>query len=188
MIKKFCAGKDEMREWFENRTRRHIGLVQKYLQKIMDLNLPEIDNEILASEMEHDESKFKDPECDPYVHIAWKYRQQDLGKTYEPPVGVAEKMNDATFHHIKNNKHHPEYWDDKVKIDCLNAQNRDKPSGVLVDATSMPMSYIASMMADWLAMSEERNSNVKDWIKKNVNIRWKFTPEQVALMNRLSTL
>jgi hypothetical protein len=178
---------DEMLERFENRTQKHIDLVKKYLRKIMDLNLPDVSNLALLQELDHDASKWANPERDPYVYINWRYYQQRLGKEYEVPEGMDEKLQQATFHHIKNNKHHPEYWDENVTIRCLNTQDRDKPAEEMVDATSMPLTYVASMMADWLAMSEEKNTDVNDWIKMNVNVRWKFTPQQISLMRELAS-
>ena len=32
-------------------------------------------------------------------------------------------MNDATFHHMKNNSHHPEAWDENLSKDLLNWNN-----------------------------------------------------------------
>ena len=49
----------------------------------------------------------------------------------------------------------------------------------------MPELDVAEMVADWLGMSEEKNSDPKDWAKKNVNVRWKFAPKQVKLINEL---
>jgi hypothetical protein len=176
----------DMTDWYAKRTNMHIKLVQKYLRKILDLNLPEIDGNLLLVEMDHDIGKWVEPEYEPYVHITWRYHQERLGKEYKVPEGIEEKMQEATFHHIKHHRHHPEYWDDNVEISCLNTQDRDKPSENMVDATSMPLTYIGSLMADWLAMSEEKNTDVNDWIKNNVNVRWSFTPEQVELMKRIA--
>jgi len=41
------------------------------------------------------------------------------------------------------------------------------------------------MVADWLAMSDEKKTDVFDWAEKNINKRWKFTKEQVQLINDL---
>jgi len=178
----------EMADWFQERTTLHIHLFQKYLRLIEKLNLPEIDNDILMLELDHDNGKWNSPEYEPYVHLTWKYRQQRLGSSYLLSPEIKEQVDEATWHHITNHKHHPEFWDSKAKPDTLSTRDRDEPSGKMIDATQMPLPYVASMMADWLAMSEEKNTQVKDWIKKNVNIRWKFTPEQVALINKIADL
>jgi hypothetical protein len=87
-------------------------------------------------------------------------------------------MNNATFHHISTNKHHPDYWDDELTIKNLNSTDRDKPPEKTVDATKMPLTYISAMIADWLAMAEEKKTDPYEWAKKNINKRWKFTKEQ----------
>ena len=144
-----------MEEFFEKRTNKHISLVQKYLSQIQDLNLEDVDSDILEEEKDHDSGKFKEPEHTPYLHITWKYKAKNEGGEYTPPENI--DTDAATFHHITTHKHHPDYWDKNIKQeDALNTKDRDKPSGKIVDATKMPLSYIASMMADWAAMSEEK--------------------------------
>jgi len=170
----------EMIEHFTARTNKHIELVQKYLAKIQELNW--VDNSILEKEMDHDASKFIEPEYTPYLYVAWKYKCQRDGVEFNPPPEVVKAMAEATFHHIKFNPHHPEYWDDSVEIDCLNVLNRDRPSGVLVNAINMPVEYVASMCADWLAMSEEKGTDPFRWAEDNINVRWLFTPRQVSLI------
>ena len=180
---------EEMESFFKKRTNMHIGLVQKYLQKIQDMNLPGVDNNILEEEKDHDTGKWKEPEHNPYLHVTWKYKLQGEGKKYDPPQEIKDKMNEATFHHITTHKHHPDYWDKNIKQeDALNTKDRDKPSGKIVDATKMPLSYVASMVADWAAMSEEKSTSLKQWIDSNVNVRWKFNKEQTDLINKLSSL
>ena len=176
---------DARKDWFYERTNTHIELVRKYLAKILDADLSEVDPDLLKAEFAHDQGKFEDPELEPYVHITWKYRMQDMGKQYEPPAGIDEQMHAATFHHIKNNKHHPEYWDKNVTTDALSSSDRDNPGKQMVDATAMPPTYVASMVADWLAMSEEKGTNARQWADKNINVRWKFTPEQSQLIYKI---
>jgi len=168
------AGKttQAMKEHFQRRTNYHIELVQKYLQKIIDLKDPRLDNKILEKEKTHDQSKFKDPEFEPYLHVNWSYNMKDQGKKYNPPESTKDQMKAATFHHVKTNPHHPESWD----------KDRDKVPDKMVDATSMPLTYVASMVADWLAMSEEKKTCPYEWAEKNINKRWKFSEEQVKLI------
>jgi hypothetical protein len=175
----------EMVDWFEKRTNAHIALVQKYIKEIQNLALPELDNNILDTELYHDAGKFKDPERDPYVCVTWKYKQERDKKEYKPSTTLEAEMHAATYHHVKTHKHHPEYWDDTTTPDSINPVNRDKKPKNPVDATKMPLSYVAVMVADWCAVSEEKGTSVKDWIKNNVNIRWVFTSEQVALINKI---
>ncbi|HQF36466.1 MAG TPA: DUF5662 family protein [Candidatus Dojkabacteria bacterium] len=172
-----------MVEHFTNRTNYHIKLVQNYLDEIIALNDPRLDNKILEKEkINHDQSKFKDPEYIPYLHVNWSYNLKNQGKKYNPPEAIKDQMQAATFHHVKNNQHHPEFWDDKATIGSINGKDRDKPSEQMVDATSMPLTYIAVMVADWLAVSNERKTDPYQWAEININKRWKFSTDQVKLI------
>jgi len=172
----------KMKDWFEKRTKSHIARVQKFCKKIADYK--DDFKELIERGEVHDKSKFEDPEIDPYVYIAWKYKCQDDGIDYEPPKGLDEKMNKATEHHVKNNKHHPEYHCEK-EVDLINREDRDKPPEELIDATKMYAIDIAEMVADWCAMSDEKGGNPKDWADNNVNVRWKFNDKQSYLIYEL---
>ena len=63
------------------------------------------------------------------------------------------KMKMAVSHHRKINPHHPEYWGDIQK---------------------MPRVYIAEMVCDWKARSEEFGSSLKDYINEYATKRWNF--------------
>jgi len=173
-FKKFLV-KTEMVEWFNSRTNKHISLVRKYGDMIAD-NYPEYD-ELIDIVRNHDASKFVEPEHTPYIHISWKYKCADKGVDYKIPDGIDDTS--ATLHHVKNNKHHPEYW--STQDDVINSENRDKPKEVIF-AQDMPNIYVAEMVADWCAMSEERGGHPKDWADKNVGVRWDFTEEQIEII------
>lgn len=190
----------EMRQWYEDRTARHIDLVKKYCRLIDIYETARFNHgfEVITdpsfggsgirlSEMEcHDKSKLEEPERTPYIYISWQYKMKDEKKEFQPPADIKEMMSRATFHHIKYNPHHPEAWDDSVKLQDRDSINRDKPiSWTVTDASKMPDFYIAEMVADWMAISEEKGTSVKDWADKNVNIRWKFTEQQTALIYEL---
>jgi hypothetical protein len=175
----------EMVEWFESRTKRHIELVQKYAKKIEELD-PQYKG--LREQAEtHDASKLKEPERTPYIFISWQYRCKDLGKKFDPPAALKDLMNKATEHHVKHNPHHPEYHTSS-QAGLINRENRDKPPKEMVDGTKMPQMDLAGMVADWLAMAEEKGNTAKSWAEKNVNIRWKFTAEQEKEIYRLIKL
>lgn len=172
----------EMEDHFVMRTNHHILLVKKYLGLILGLRDDRINNELLMEEMDHDQSKFEEPERTPYIHVNWSYHMKDQGKKYEVSDSLKNDMNNATFHHVKSNKHHPEYWDKNSDNNVINREDRDAIPEKNVDATEMPTTYVASMVADWMAMSEEKNTNPYDWARKNINVRWKFNNEQIALI------
>lgn len=173
---------DEMEKWFEKRTKRHISLVQKYAKKIED-KFPKYTGLVDQTE-DHDLIKFEEPEKTPYVYISWDYKCKDDGKKFELPADIKEKMNEATNHHVTHCRHHPEFHCGK-KADLINREDRDKPLKELIDGTKMNEVDIGEMVADWMGMSEEKGSTPQEWAKKNINIRWKFSDDQVKLINEI---
>ncbi len=172
----------DMEQYFEDRTNYHIGLVNSYLDEIIELHDPRLDLAVLEQEKEiHDQSKFEEPEYEPYVKLTWNYYLKDHGKKIDSSQDELKKIQAATFHHVKNNQHHPESWDENSTIESINSKDRDKP-GKIVDATKMSLNYIAAMVADWMAMSEEKGTDPYKWCEMNINKRWKFTEEQVKLI------
>ena len=177
--------KKEMEDFFIARTNKHIDLVRKYCKKIADYDKDRF-GELVERAKVHDDSKFKDPEKEPYIYITWKYKCKDSGEKFDIPEEMKEKMSKATEHHVKNKKntHHPEASCDK-EVDLINRENRDAKPKEIIDATKMPDLDIGECVADWCAMSEEKKSNPKDWADKNVNVRWKFTDKQKKLIYEL---
>jgi hypothetical protein len=173
---------DKMKEWFYKRTGDHIGSVQAYCHKIAK-KFPEF-AELIERAEKHDQSKYKDPEVDPYIYTTWKYKCKDDGVDFECPKEMEEKMTEATEHHVKNNRHHPEFHCDKTE-NLINENDRDKPPEEMIDATKMEDLDIAEMVADWCAVSKERGNSPKSWADSNVNVRWKFTADQKELIYHL---
>jgi hypothetical protein len=167
---------DEMRSHYKGRTDRHVGCVKRNIHHLA-AKCPDIADELIALGEAHDNSKWEEPEHTPYVLITWRYKCKDDGVDFEIPAEFNDR--DATFHHIKSNPHHPEYWDDDITIDCLSAADRDTPAAP-VNATGMPRVAIADMCCDWHAMGLERGNTAREWADKNVNVRWNFTDEQVG--------
>lgn len=178
---------DDMRNHFKYRTGYHLWCVHKWHNKISGLKDRRIDLWDFEKERdEHDALKWCEPEYTPYVLISWNYKCKREGVEFKLPDDIKEKMHEATFHHIKRHKHHPEYWDDSVTIQSLNKDDRDRPSaGKIVDGTKMPLTYVAAMVADWCAMSEELGGHPAKWAADNIGIRWQFTNEQIGLINDL---
>jgi len=170
---------DEMIKHYENRTNKHIGLVQKYCDKIDKLDIDGLEGIVERGE-DHDKSKFEEPEYTNYVFLTWDYKCKDDGVDSNFSKEIKDGMNKATNHHVKNNKHHAEYFSNQTNV--INRNDRDKPPEEMVDATKMDNLSIAEMVADWCAMSEERGNTPMQWADKNVNVRWKFTNEQKDLI------
>jgi len=104
---------DEMIDWFEKRTNRHIDLVWKYLYKYFNSSsLPDEIDEMVKED--HDASKFKEPELTPYILITWNYHCKDLGIPFNLTSEIKKMMNEATEHHVRSNRHHPEYWSERT--------------------------------------------------------------------------
>ena len=171
---------DKMKDWFEKRTNKHIKSVQKYCKKIADYDKERF-GKIIERSKSHDQSKFKNPELDPYVYTTWKYKCKDDGVEFECPKEMEDKMTEATEHHIVNNRHHPEFHCGRTD-NLLNDNDRDKPPEEMVDATKMSDIDIGEMVADWMAVSGERGNTPKSWADKNVNVRWKFNDDQKELI------
>lgn len=172
----------EMKDWFDKRTDRHIKLVQKYCEKIADYD--DLFKDLIERGKVHDQSKYKDPEIEPYIYVSWDYKCKDDGVDWKPPEGMDERMNKATHHHVTTNPHHPEFHSDK-DAELINKNDRDKPPEEMIDATKMSDLDLSEMVADWCAMSEEKGNTPHSWADKNVNVRWKFTDEQKDLIYEL---
>ena len=177
---------DDMRKFFTLRTRAHLYLVNKWHNKIAKLSVVHgwpVDLALFNQERDdHDQGKWEDPEVTPYILLTWRYEQRRRGGDLELPESIKEAIHKATFHHIKSHRHHPEFWDETSTLETLNKNDRDKPSGVVVDGTKMPMTYVAAMVADWMAMSEELGGHPAKWAKDNIGVRWSFTDEQERLI------
>ena len=175
---------DKMKDWFEKRTNKHIKSVQDYCKKIADYDSERF-GKLVDQAKDHDASKFKDPEIEPYVYVTWSYKCKDDGVDWEPPEGMDEKMNEATTYHVLNNRHHPEFHAGEDS-NVINKEDRDNPvRDKVIDATDMPDLDIGEMVADWMAVSRERGNTPKSWADKNVNIRWEFNDKQKDLIYEL---
>ena len=173
-------GMIKMETHFVYRTNRHISLVRKYCKKIEEA-MPIFDGELIGRGKSHDDSKFLDKEKKPNIWLTWRYKCKDDGVECKLPDGMEEEIHSATEHHIRSNRHHPEFHQGR-KGGLLNKGDRDKPPKKMVDATKMTDLDIAECVADWLGMAEERGNTPREWADKNVNIRWKFTDKQKKLI------
>jgi len=172
----------EMTEHFNTRTNLHINLVKKWYEKIYQYykNTLYKDGTLKRIHINnHDFCKFELPEYTPYVYLTWKYYCKDNNIELNLSEEIENSIHKATLHHIQNNAHHPEYWDLEFDNNKLSKKDRDEIPEVMVNATEMSLSHLAEMLADWLAMSEEKETDVIEWADKNVNKRWKFTQGQV---------
>lgn len=150
----------EMVSYFEERTHYHINKVNEYGKKIgRDYTF-------------HDLDKMKDNLIAQYVILTWS-KKPDVNFLMTPELN--QKIQQATFSHIKANEHHPEYWVEDVQLNSPEARNCIEPS-------KMPDEAILEMCADWCACSEENKSDPFDWFKQTKDKRWKWSEYQEKLI------
>lgn len=95
----------------------------------------------------HDRSKFSDEEFNGYR----QYFHTKEGETRDK-----DRFLESWFHHLRTNKHHPEYW---TYVD-------DNNMTVIMD---MPPLYIAEMLLDWEAMAIRFNNSTRLYYELNRN-------------------
>lgn len=176
----------EMKEFFEKRTNKHIGLVKKYLKECCR-HYPHLADVLEKRGRNHDADKLIPPHYEPYVHITWQYKVKGEGGNYELDDDMAKRCHETSFQHCKKNAHHPEFHAKNLVDNPISFQNRDQPSGIVVDATKMDTPSIIEMVSDWSAVYEERSptntfNGPVEWAKENINKRWKFTEKQEKLI------
>lgn len=168
-------------DFFKKRTNKHIQSVQTECKKILDGYMSSLFSEdqkiiLLNNISQHDNSKFSDiNEYHGYVLLTY-YKKNNM----EIPNELNSLIQKVTYYHVKNNKHHPEYWDNDITINCINLKDRDKPSNQITDATKMDKISITEMCCDWTAASNEFNKNVIEWADSNINKRWLFNENQIV--------
>lgn len=153
---------EEMIKFFEKRTKEHIDRVGKYLKILY--NKTDLGDELLDRVETHDETKYGPDEHLPYIWLTEFHRCKNDGESFEYPPGVEEQVKEATYHHITNNRHHPEYHDNPRDMTDID---------------------IAEMVADWAAMAEELGNSARGWAEKNVGSKWKFDGNQTDLIFEL---
>ena len=177
---------EKMRQYFIDRTNKHIDLVKKYSNKILDSDFNSFINvsDFIDETECHDYLKFQEPELTPYIRLTWQHKLDNYNSYKKPGIINDKEINAATLDHIKRSSHHPEFWTDQTK-NILNTEDKDKAPEEIVDATKMPLTYVACMVADWCAMAEELKNSPIDWADNNINVRWKFTDEQRNFIYKL---
>ena len=172
---KISETQKEKKDFFKKRTNKHIKRVQDVSKKIVDEY--EEYKELLEQVKNHDDSKFKEPELTPYIELTWLKEQN---KDYDGGRDIEK----ATLHHIKNNKHHPEYHlEDKSEAN-ISSENRDE-SDKCIDAKNMDDISVAEMVADWQAMAEELGGSAREWYDDVKDVRWSFSKKQEELIDKL---
>lgn len=127
----------------------HIGNVAEALELFINSGIPyvvENADRLRDIVKEHDKSKYEEPEWTGYLHHFYPTSEEDSLKI--------EEFDEATKHHVENNKHHWNYW---VKDNKL-VDNIDEEEYKL---------YCVERCADWCAMSIQNDNDVLDWYNAN---------------------
>ena len=124
----------------------------------------------------HDSDKI---EADGEKLNQYALRNAMIEGTYHPHGEDKEILCKLAGHHVKSQKHHPEYWDDSIDPETFDDSN---PPQVL--ASKMPDRYILEMCCDWAAVALKKNQPLFKWINKNCfdDTRFIFTPRQQELI------
>lgn len=160
--------------WFEARNRQHRERVTKYGAKLLKW-FPDLGPRLVN----HDKSKDRSVL---FMWLTW------LAKGGDIPEGMDGFIHEAMIAHVTGEEHHPEFWDlSKQRRYCINRDDRDAPPpGGPICATAMSDIAIAEMVADWMAVAEERGQlSARQYADAKIGTRWTFTPAQVELIYKL---
>lgn len=128
----------------------HIGNVAKALEVLATLDIPYVTehiDELREIVKEHDASKYEEPEWSAYLHHFYPINDEE---------GMMEEEFDAAVqHHIKNNKHHWNYWCDE--------ENSLKDD---IDEEEYKL-YTIERVCDWLAMAAQHDEGPTDYYDIN---------------------
>lgn len=91
-------------EEYNEETVKHVENVRKLLRRIEDM--------LAQRAVEHDHSKLESPEAEMFCEYTPKLKRTTYGSTeyFENLRGLGTALD----HHYKNNRHHPEHFDDGV--------------------------------------------------------------------------
>ena len=144
-----------MLDHFYKRTGEHISRVQKNME-ILANNLEGIDKEAFEKRAaDHDHTKYDEYEKE-YIWLSWWFANNKNDDIYPYPE-YKDVIWKATGGHIHDEKHHPQAWS---------------------NVKDMSEIYLAEMVSDWYAMSQELGTDIYDWMEKNMP-KWDFSEEQV---------
>jgi hypothetical protein len=143
---------------FVERTRYHQYLVKKNLLLMTGyFNLSK--KTLLNTAIQHDESKFKEPERTAYMWMNWGFYCKKNHIDFPFSNDIKNVIALGHQHHISNNLHHPEAH-----------QN----------INHMRIIDIVEMVCDWTAISEElgvKHGSCLGWVRHEIDKKWQFSTE-----------
>ena len=128
----------------------HIGNVSKALEVLATLDIPYVAehiDELREIVKEHDASKYEEPEWSAYLHHFYP--------TNDEEEMMGEEFDAAVQHHIKNNKHHWNYWCD---------ENNELKDGIDEEEYKL---HTIERICDWLAMAAQHDEGPTEYYEVN---------------------
>jgi hypothetical protein len=158
----------QMLEYFLRRTREHIALVSRNLEKVgKHPDYQQYAGLLQQRAAVHDASKFVEPERTPRIWAAEFTRCNTMGEPFEYPPGMQVQLAAAEQHHLRLNSHHPEYHPHPDSMSVLDT---------------------IEMVCDWTAMAQARNEcqgSARCWAEKCLGHVYLFGEEKRALIFRI---
>jgi hypothetical protein len=148
----------EMVAFYEQRTKEHIARVGRCLNVMASAT--EYSDELRARARLHDASKFGPDERVPYVWLTEFHRCRRAGEPFAYPDGMEGRVHAAVDHHMRSNRHHPEFH---------------------ADPNDMTEVDLIEMVCDWTAMAQEFNQDggsARGWADKTIGIRVRFNDQK----------
>jgi hypothetical protein len=148
----------EMLAFYERRTNEHIERVRRCLTLLAEVT--DHGGELIERARTHDASKFGPEERIPYVWLTEYHRCRRTGEPFAYPEGMAERVKRAIHHHVRSNRHHPEFH---------------------ADPNDMTDVDLIEMVCDWTAMAQEfgeAGGSARSWADKVIGERVMFNEER----------
>ncbi len=158
----------EMIAFYERRTREHIERVRRCLNVMAGATKHTV--ELMERATTHDASKFQLDERIPYIWLTEYHRCRHSGEPFNYPPGMEDQVRVAIQHHLKNNRHHPEFH---------------------ADPNDMSEVDLIEMICDWTAMSQEfgqDGGSARGWADKTIGSRLNFNDDKRHLVYALIEL
>src|SRR5262249_43730171 len=144
--------------FYESRTNEHIERVRRCLTSLAEV-MP-YGEELIERARVHDLSKFGPEERIPYIWLTEYHRCRRNGEPFTYPEGIAERVRQAIEHHVRSNRHHPEFH---------------------ADPNDMSDVDLIEMVCDWTAMAQEfgqDGGSARGWADKTIGKGVAFNAER----------
>ena len=161
----------QMVAFYEQRTNEHIARVRKCL--LLMATATEYGEELTERAKAHDASKFGPEERLPYIWLTEFHRCRRSREPFTYPPGMEARVRGAIDHHMKNNRHHPDFH---------------------VDPNDMTEVDLIEMVCDWTAMAQEfgqDGGSARGWADRTIgrrihlnDARRRFVYEMIDLLDR----